>query len=257
MDKFKYLKPLHSDLNAYTFSFDESLLEEIRETFLAELSPTLAQKSLQYLFEGGKVFKQPIGSHQSFYIYSYESDPLLWISNNCEWSYQMFLRFFDSLELSEDIKQLVDYKDRIQMYSGFFVVGNRAPKPIWHYDYFEGANAYTLITPLFELHELHGNLKYEIDQKTTSRYQYKSGEAIILGDGFLHSTEPYPISPHMRVLLSVTFGSDNLDHWPVLKKTISTQSSYTMMPCGHLVDTCRCLWQNKIYKLTKKLKSTN
>ena len=58
---------------------------------------------------------------------------------------------FESLDIADDVRKLIDLKHRVIVYSGFFVVGNHMPEETWHVDYLEGANAFTLIAPLFEL----------------------------------------------------------------------------------------------------------
>ena len=65
-------------------------------------------------------------------------------------------------------------------------------------------------------------------------------EAIVFGDGFEHATEPYPESDNLRVMLSLTFGTDKSEYWNTLKQTIDHQSNYMILPCGHEKGTCQC-----------------
>lgn len=227
------------DLNAYTLNFAEDLLNEIRASYYRDLSGFLLNPANGYLFEGGRTHRQAI-TGQAYYLYSYENYPLLWVSNNSERTYQLFQRLFEDLELQQKFHDLIDYRQGMVMYCGFFVLGNRAPEPLWHYDYLPGANAYTLITPLFEPSPGHGHLLYKNAQDEEQRYQYELNQALIFGPGFLHSTEPYPISPKYRVLASLTFGSDKADYWPITKKAITAQSKYYCLPCGHKAGTCTC-----------------
>ena len=111
----------------------------------------------------------------------------------------------------------------------------------WHIDYLPGANAYTLLTPLFHRETAHGHLLYRDKDKTKKRHAYRPNEALIVGDYFSHATEPYPKSAEPRVLLSLTFGTDKFDHWPALKQTIDSQSEFFILPCGHESGTCHCL----------------
>jgi len=172
---------------------------------------------------------------------SYGTYPLLWLSCNAPDVYGIYRRFFDGLQIETPLKELVDHASSIVMYCGFFVIGDRAPGHLWHTDYFPGANAYTLITPLSDLERDHGNLLYKdrIDQVAT--YRYRLGEAIVLGEQFLHTTEPYNPCERARILVSMTFGTDKLEHWEALKRTVGVQSNYLMLPCGHVSGTCRCL----------------
>jgi hypothetical protein len=77
------------------------------------------------------------------------------------------------------------------------------------------------------------------------RYRYKVGEAIIAGDRVPHSTEPYATSRRLRVLVSLTFGTDKLEYWPILEKTVGAQSRFLVLPCGHERGACRCVHSNR------------
>jgi hypothetical protein len=164
----------------------------------------------------------------------------LWISNNNAETHRLFRRCFRSLRIEEEVGRLVDCRRGVVMYCGFLVIGNRAVEPNWHVDYAPGANAYTLITPLIELDPDHGNLLYESGSKEVHTYRYAPNEAVILGERFRHSTEPYGPSGKLRVLLSMTFGTDRIEYWHLLRQTIETQSDYLLLPCGHRNGACRC-----------------
>lgn len=248
------LNQLERDLNAFCVSFNPDLLTPIRQSYRRELEGFLLQPEHQYLLEGGKVFSQQIGPAPSAYFAcSYDTYPLLWFSNNDAPTFELFEDFFEALDLSEDLKQLVDYREQIVMYCGFLVIGNRAPEPLWHYDYFPGANAYTLITPLFELEPEHGQLLYQLGQEVKI-YPYQLGEAILLGEGFLHSTQTYAPSQSLRVLVSMTFGTDKWRYWETLKQNIEEQSNYYRLPCGHIVGSCRCE-SSRLHRWAAALKS--
>lgn len=251
MDKLKQLQP---GLNAYTFRFDEGLLDEIRASFASELRGFLADPATQHLFRGGATFRLPAGRRQpEYFIFSYDAYPLLWFSNNTALTYGIYRRFFDALAIADDVRELVDHENGIVMYCGFLVIGDRAPEPLWHIDYQQGANAYTLITPLFELEPGHGHLLYKGHGDRQETYTYRLGEAIVLGENFLHTTAPYPPHPHKRVLVSLTFGTDKLMHWPQLQQAVKVQSNYYVLPCGHPVGSCHCLLQAQYQQLKRRL----
>lgn len=111
----------------------------------------------------------------------------------------------------------------------------------WHKDFCDGANAYTLITPLFELDHAHGNLMYKDILSNIKNYKYKMNEAVVFGDGFEHVTELYAKTDKLRVMLSFTFGTDKIECWDTLKETIGEQSNYMILPCGHQKGTCECI----------------
>jgi len=233
------LTKLSPEHNAYRFTFDTQLLAPLQQLYRSHIAQPL-EKNAQVL-AGGKdvraILNSPVGR---FFVMSYKTAPLLWVSNDDKTTYQYFSTFLDALDLGADIKRLVNHRKEVVMYSGFFVVGNHLDEPLWHVDYFETANAYTFLTPLFELDPSHGGLLYTDTQKHVYRYKYKLGEGVIIGDGFLHTTEPYPPSGQ-RVLLSLTVGTDKSEHWPVLERTIGTQSRFMYLPCGHQAGTCSCV----------------
>jgi hypothetical protein len=240
----KKLTQIGKSMNAYTFAFDGNLLSEIRgiyESVIAsgfESNPELRPM----LFRGEGVISANVNIlDYSFSIRSYSISPLLWVSNNDMRTYDVFRKFFGSLAITEDVKELVNYKKDIVLYSGFFVISDHLDREIWHVDYHKGANAYTLITPLYDLHKDHGNLLYKDKDSNIHKYTYKLNEAIIFGDEFHHTTESYGPAGEVRVLLSLTFGTDMLDYWSILKETIGTQSEFFILPCGHQAGTCNCL----------------
>lgn len=231
-----------TDLNGYIFTFDEELLETIRGAYRDHIANYLAAPEQSSLFEGGRGRSGEFGTNdQQYYYITYREAPLFWVSNNNWYTYGLFRDFFDALNIEDSVKELVDFNEDITLYSGYFVVGDRSDKEYWHVDYRPGANAYTLITPLFDLQTGQGNLLYKNKDRAVRIYPYKMGEAIIFGDQFSHSTEPYTRTDDTRVLHSLQFGTDKLDHWNILKKTIASQSQFLVLPCGHQRGSCQCL----------------
>jgi hypothetical protein len=236
------LTPLAGGVNSYTLSFDDGLLSELRTLYETEVREFLDLPQNAHLLRGGRFVEErwQRGPYK-FYAASYEGAPLLWVSSDNFVTYEVFKRFFRSLDVVHDVTKLIDFHREVVAYCGFFVVGEHLQEAKWHVDYFEGANAFTLIAPLFELDIGHGNLLYKDDSSCVRQYRYKSGEAILLGEGFAHTTEPYRSASQRRVLVSLTFGTDKLDHWNVLKETAGAQSDFLILPCGHERGTCNCL----------------
>jgi len=236
------IKKIGPELNAYKFSFDEKKLDEIRRVYREHVFPLLETPEVAGLFKGGKNKFGPIGLKDQLYYYAtYDEEPLLWISNNNQHTYEQFKEVFGALNFKEAVKPLVDFEEDITFYSGFFVVCNHAHNKAWHLDYAVGANAYTLITPLFPLENGHGNLLYKDQYGDEQTYVYKTGEAVFFGDHFSHATEPYSLVEIPRILLSLTFGTDKLQYWDTLRLTIGGQSEFLVMPCGHQSGSCKCL----------------
>ena len=237
----KRLRQIEPGLNAYTVNFEPSLLSTLRTMFDDFLKERLNREGYAYLFSGMEQINiQLILEDLQFHITSYGTAPLLWVSNNNAHTYNIFKSFMNDLDIMEDIKDLVDFENKIEVYCGFFVVGKKMDRETWHKDYRDGANGYTLITPLYELEGSHGNLMYKDDSSSVKTYEYKMNEAIVFGDGFEHATQPYPESDKLRVMLSFTFGTDKVKYWDILKETISAQSNFMILPCGHEKGTCKC-----------------
>lgn len=237
----KHLQQLEPGLNAYKLSFDFSLLQTLQNMFASHLTERLSREGYAYLFEGMEQINIQLKLDDlRFHVTSYGTAPLLWISANDAHTYNIFKAFMNDLGIMDDIKELVDFEDHIEVYCGFFVVGKKMDRQTWHKDYRDGANAYTLITPLFDLDESHGNLMYKDASSVVKTYEYKTSEAVIFGDGFEHATEPYPQTDSLRVMLSFTFGTDKAEYWNTLKETIDCQSNYMILPCGHEKGSCQC-----------------
>lgn len=238
------LQRLHPELKAYRLRFEPVCLQELQGLFQQQLAPYLAAHP-QLL--AGEYYQSEVLQPQQFYLVSYDTYPLLWLTNHSQATYAPFARLFRALQLDHLLADVLDFEKQLVMYSGFFVVGNRATERMWHYDYRPGAQAMTLITPLFDWNPAHGHLLYQLPDGQEQLYTYQLGEAIVFGDGFLHSTQPYAQTEPLRVLVSFTFGSDKWQHWPVIKQNIAEQSYFYCQPCGHPVNSCSCEqgWQQR------------
>jgi len=238
----RHLARLADHPNAYRLAFDDACLNELRTLYEGEVREYLDLPQNAELLTSGKYVEArwQHGSH-NYFACSYDTAPLLWVSTNDIGTHDVFDRFFRSLDVADDVKEIVDVDRKVIVYNGFFVIDDHSPATKWHVDYFDGANGLTLITPLFDLIGAQGNLLYRDPESITRKYRYRRGEAIVLGDRFVHSTEPYQKTTSRRVLVSLTFGTDKLDYWPILKATVGMQSEFMLLPCGHQKDTCACL----------------
>lgn len=242
-EKFQRLAP---GLNAYTLAFDPVLLAEIQAVFKGSLENYFNLPAQVRLFKGGKLVRKTFTvAAQRWDLFSYDRDPLFWLSSHDEQGFQPFQTLFEALDLETDLKARLEIAHQPRLYCGFWVLGNQAPAPVWHYDYHAGAQAFTLITPLFEWNPDHGHLLYERNADETAMFHYRLGEALVFGAGFLHSTAPYVPTSQLRVLLSLTFGSDHWKAWPIIKKSVLAQSRYYHLPCGHGPGFCFCRWRDK------------
>ncbi|MDB4346382.1 hypothetical protein OAA48_00875 [bacterium] len=155
-----------------------------------------------------------------------------WISNDSFRSYQVFFDCFKRLGLAKAFSPFVDCKTNLILYCGFFVRRSRCSDYNFHVDWLEGCNnnAFTLIAPLLQsesspglaYHDLHGSIK---------NYSYRADRAIVFGSGFIHSTD-LGTAESPTVLLSLTFGTDKMEHWGEISKTAAIQSRLIRLPCG-------------------------
>jgi hypothetical protein len=226
--------------NAFELTFDASVLAPLASIYESVVAPQLDLQTLRSTRTHDKLR----GDGLCFHVAPYGSS-LAWVSADDLPTYHEFLGLFDRLGLADAVKPLVDWRERIVMYQGFYVVTEGVPATTWHVDYYQGANAYTLLTPLYELDPKHGHLWYipdgqKLDNKNIKRHEYRHGAGVLLGDGVFHCTEPHPPGPRRRVLVSLTFGTDRMAHWPVLRRTVGGQSKFVVMPCGHPRGTCQC-----------------
>lgn len=244
------LRILAPGLNAYTLRFDAELLRPLQADFAHVVQPWLQSPSGRRALQGGGLLRRVLPG-RAYAAFSYNDYPLLWIAQHRADTLARFQRLFRTLALDLLLEDLVQPAHRVRFYAGFFVVGRQAPAPLWHEDYAVAAPGYTLITPLYPLAPEHGQLLYQTAAAQTAVYRYRSGEAVLLGAGLQHSTEPYPHSEQLRVLLSLTMGSDRLSDWPLLAPTIGRQAVYFQLPCGHIRGRCVCRLKHRLQGLLK------
>jgi len=222
---------IQSGINAFRLHFDEAILQPLRKSYDDWVSHKLVDDDGRSFLDGGVRIRRSLpGSHGRYYMVSFNDYPLLWISSDDEETYALFNAFFEALAIDSTVKSLADCDSRLVVYCGFFVVGNHAPATNWHVDYFEDTKAFTLITPLFQCSDSPGGLLY-LDATGWPRvYRCRLGEAILFGERFVHSTQPYPLKSRERVLVSITFGTDKMSHWPAIERTIGSQSRLLRLP---------------------------
>jgi len=231
------MRRLGEDLNGYEFDFPERALQDLRALYRSQVEPRLAPMFADIEQSGQCSFE---ADGHAFYAVAYGNE-LAWISNDNAKTYRMFRSCFGALGLAEAMKPLIPHDEKLVMYCGFFIVSHAISRPIWHVDYGPNANGYTLLAPLFPLEPEHGRLLYRQPGGDPRRYEYEVGKGIVIGDGFLHTTEPYARVETPRVLLSMTFGSDRVADWAALEPTVGRQSNFVVLPCGHVRGSCGCL----------------
>jgi len=158
-----------------------------------------------------------------------------WISPNSVASFAIFQLAFDRLGIAAHVEPYVDIDKAVRLYSGFLVVRSNCSEPDFHADWVQTNNeAFTLITPVTDNAAGFGML-YKTLTGRIAEYEYMIGEALILGDHFIHSTKPGS-SEEPVVLLSFTFGTDKMEHWDKILQTAGYQSKLIRQPDGAFVD---------------------
>lgn len=154
-----------------------------------------------------------------------------WISANSEETFALFQSAFDRLGVAAHVEPYLDLDRAVRLYCGFLVVRSHCSTPDFHRDW-DGADneAFTLITPVTANASEFGLLYQRLDG-SIGEYRYKVGEALILGDHFVHSTKP-GLSDEPVVLLSFTFGTDRMAHWDRIARTAGYQSRLLQLPDG-------------------------
>jgi hypothetical protein len=159
-----------------------------------------------------------------------------WLSASSPSSFEIFQSAFDRLGVADHVLPYVDIDTSVQLYAGFLVIRSKCSAPNFHLDWRDARNqAFTMITPVsLEVEEF--GLLYKKLTGEVGSYDYKSGEAILFGDHFLHSTKPGAANQPI-ILLSFVFGTDRMQHWGNIYRTIGKQTPLLRRPDGEFVGT--------------------
>ena len=199
------------------------ILTDLREYFDKYVEP--------YLVEGKYVggLKGP-GKHKFYCVApnNWGSD-IQWISVDSRSTYNYFVPYFKDIGLDDIFKDIIDVEKEIVIYNVFFVVRSRCQQHKWHIDFYRGTNvnAFTFLTPLQDKNYI--NLAYRDLNNEEQLYEYKRGTAIAFGENFMHSTNVTPKGDR-EVLFCLSFGTDKLRDWEVIRQTAAVQGNYYMHP---------------------------
>ena len=183
-----------------------------------------------------KLVSSPIISDDFSFVRPDWSGNIHWVCGCSFKSYKIFNDLFEELLILDDMQTLInhiDFNNRIIMYSGFFVVRSECQTPNFHHDWAANCNnnAFTLITPV--IHPGDGlNLLYKDNEGINRKYNYELGSCITFGSKFGHSTD-VGVSSSPSILLSMTFGTDLMQHWEAIAQTAATQSKVYRLRNGN------------------------
>jgi hypothetical protein len=161
-----------------------------------------------------------------------------WISPDDEEGFAFFESAFQRLGIPQQAAPYLDLDREVRLYFGFLVTRSRCTEPYFHCDWRgENNEAFTFMSPVTANTTGFG-LLYKKLTGETAEYEYRSGEAIMFGDNFEHSTKP-GISEKPAVLLSFEFGTDRMEHWPGIYDRLRKQATLLRQPDGRFVRTGR------------------
>jgi hypothetical protein len=173
------------------------------------------------------------GNYSAVSPYDWNSD-IEWISAGDEEAFGVFQSGFDRLAIAEHVAPYLDLESEVRLYAGFLVTRSRCTEPHFHVDWVRTNNeAFTLMTPVSSNAGNFGLLYKRLDGGIGD-YDYKVGEAIAFGDNFSHSTKPGQ-SDEPVVLLCFEFGTDKMEHWPNIYRTVGKQVTHIRQPNGAFV----------------------
>jgi hypothetical protein len=156
---------------------------------------------------------------------------ICWLSNDDEDSYANFESIFTRLGLPRMVAPLIEHDREIRLYSGCFVTRSNCWALDMHYDWVTPeCQAFTLMAPLTDNCADLG-MTYETVRGERRVLQYRIGKGLVFGAGFRHSTAVGQLAER-SVFLSLPFGSDHMDHWPALSRTVASQSDLLREPDG-------------------------
>ena len=159
-----------------------------------------------------------------------------WRSPSTPETHRIFESAFERMGVSDHVRRYLDVEREVRLYAGFLVIRSQCAQPKFHVDWAKTNNeAFTMLTPVSG-HSPAFGLLYKKLTGDVGDYEYRSGEAIIFGDHFSHSTKPGR-SEEPVILLCFEFGSDKMEHWDKIYETIGRQSGFLRRPDGEFMFT--------------------
>jgi len=221
-----YVKFFNYELNApnvLDFDLDPDIMDEIRDEFNEHIRDFVLLNDSRSEFEYGT------GDHSFFVMtmHSWHSD-IRWVSANNLETYHFYLEYVRRLGLLDLFSRLIDYDERMIVYSIFFVIRSKCNGHNFHVDWTKGnnVNAYTLMTPL-ERPNIHLAFKDADGEEQT--YFYEENQGIAFGEGFRHSTDIGKDSG-ARSMFCITIGTDKERDWDVIADTATYQGGHFWHP---------------------------
>ena len=157
-----------------------------------------------------------------------------WVSAADEETFAIFQSAFDALGIAIHAKPYLDLDKEVRLYAGFLVVRSGCTDTDFHVDWVETNNeAFTCLMPVSTNARGFG-LLYKKLTGEIAEYEYTVGEAIAFGENFEHSTKPGRTEQPIT-LLCFEYGTDKMEHWPNILRTVGRQVTHLRRPDGRFV----------------------
>jgi len=210
--------------NVMQIDIDISIIEELYERYLL-------------LKKGDFTIRGEIDD-TNFYIKAPQwKSNILWISANNKKTYDYFNSILKKINL-DILKKIIDIEDDIICNLVFFVTRSECQDPNFHTDY-KGTNlnAFTIMIPLINLKDIkYGHLLYKNKNGVIDVIRYERGKAVIFGDDFIHSTEPFKLKDDKEIVFACfAIGSDKEKYWKSIFNNVKDQTKKIIKYNGELV----------------------
>jgi hypothetical protein len=154
-----------------------------------------------------------------------------WISASNPTTFRIFESAFERLGIGAAVAAYLDIDREPRLYFGSLVVRGQCDEAYFHADWRGVDNdAFTFLTPITDNGEDFG-LLYHNYRNEIAEYRYRTGEGIVFGDHFVHSTKP-GTSDEPVALLCFEFGTDRMEHWDKVYGSINAQAHLFKLPNG-------------------------
>lgn len=219
-----FLNPSLLALNVFEIDIASDMLNELMP--LAAETRTMEQHPGRFTLSNGVELYNERPRH-------WRSD-IRWLSHADEPSYFWFESIFNRMGLAEKVAPFVRHDRDIRLYAGFFVTRSQCEALDMHCDWAtEETDAFTLMAPLRPNGSDLG-MTYDTVRGTRRTLTYRLGKGLVFGPKFFHSTAVGKLDER-AVFLCFNFGTDRMENWPTISKTVAMQCDLVRQPDGSFI----------------------
>lgn len=210
--------------NVFECEMPGDLVEEL--TPLAVEARAMEDKQARYTLSNGVHLYNERPDH-------WDSD-ICWLSHADREAYFWFEDIYRRSGVGALVAPFVPHDCEIRLYAGFFVTRSRCATLNMHCDWkTPEIQAFTLMAPLTP-NAAEMGLTYETVRKDRPTFSYELGKGIVFGPYFRHSTAIGELDER-AVFLCLNFGTDRMEHWPLIGRTTAQQSDLLRQPDGTFI----------------------